>query len=150
MGTPPELLAPLLEYADRLLLGTGLDAAEALLITSRGLDPPAQPSGLAHALRSRWSSRGLPMSVALFDLGQRLRAATLGRPVASSAFAPVLPPTDPAAVTVIGAGEHALVRAADGLRATAAGGPVAVSALGELDIALRPSRAPGSSPTVRP
>jgi hypothetical protein len=54
MGTPPELPAPLLDYADRLLLGTGLDAAEALLIASGELDAPAQLSSLAHALRSGW------------------------------------------------------------------------------------------------
>ena len=51
---PPDLPAPLVEYADRLLLGTGLDAAEALLIASGRLDPPSQLSGLAHALRSGW------------------------------------------------------------------------------------------------
>ena len=53
-GTPPDLPAALVEYADRLLLGTGVQAAEALLIASGGLDPPAQLSGLAHALRSGW------------------------------------------------------------------------------------------------
>jgi hypothetical protein len=78
------------------------------------------------------------MSVALFDLGQRLRAATLGRPVARSVFAPVLPPTDPVAVTLIGTGEHALVRAADGVHVTAGSGPAALSALGELGVALGP------------
>ena len=78
------------------------------------------------------------MSVALFDLGQRLRAATLGRPVARSTFAPVLPASDPVAVTVIGTGEHALVRATDGAYVTAGSGPAALSALGELDIALGP------------
>ena len=50
----PDLPAPLVEYADRLLLGTGLDAAEALLIASGELDPPAQLSSLARALRSGW------------------------------------------------------------------------------------------------
>jgi hypothetical protein len=54
MGTRPELPAPLADYADRLLLGTGLDPAEALLIASGRLDPPPQLSGLAHALRSGW------------------------------------------------------------------------------------------------
>ena len=78
------------------------------------------------------------MSIALFDLGQRLRAATLGRPVARSAFAPVLSPTDPVAVTVIGTGEHALVRAADGVHVTAGSGLAALSALGELGVALGP------------
>ena len=54
------------------------------------------------------------MSVALFDLGQRLRAATLARPVARSTFAPVLPPIDPVAITLTGAGDGALLRATDG------------------------------------
>ena len=51
------------------------------------------------------------MSVALFDLGQRLRSATLARPVARSTFAPVLPPIDPVAITLTGAGDGAVVRA---------------------------------------
>jgi hypothetical protein len=80
------------------------------------------------------------MSVALFDLGQRLRAATLARPVARSTFAPVLPPTDPVAVTLIGAGEVMLLRAADGTRVTTATGPGALSALAELGVS------PGSEP----
>jgi len=54
LGTPDELPAPLVEYADRLLLGTGLDPAKALLIASGRLDPPSHLSGLAHALRSGW------------------------------------------------------------------------------------------------
>ena len=54
MGTPPELPAALADYADRLLLGTAVDAAEALLIAGGELDPPTQLSGLAHALRSGW------------------------------------------------------------------------------------------------
>ena len=54
------------------------------------------------------------MSVALFDLGQRLRSATLARPVARSTFAPVLPPIDPVAITLTGAGDGAVLRAADG------------------------------------
>ena len=78
------------------------------------------------------------MSVALFDLGQRLRAATLGRPVARCAFAPVLPPTDPIAVTLSGAGEGALVRATDGVRLTSASGPMALGALAELGLGLAP------------
>jgi hypothetical protein len=53
------------------------------------------------------------VSNALFDLGQRLRAATLARPAARSTFAPVLPPIDPVAVTLTGAGDGALLCAAD-------------------------------------
>jgi hypothetical protein len=51
-GTPPELPAALVDYADRLLLGTGLQASEALLIASGELDAPAPL--LARALRSGW------------------------------------------------------------------------------------------------
>ena len=49
-----ELPAPLADYADRLLLGTGLDAADAVLIASGQLDPPAELSGLANALQAGW------------------------------------------------------------------------------------------------
>jgi hypothetical protein len=76
------------------------------------------------------------VSVALFDLAQRLRAATLGRPVPRSAFAPVLPPTDPIAVTVTGAGDTALVQAADLATATAATGSDALEALVRLGASL--------------
>ena len=49
-----ELPAALADYADRLLLGTGLDAADAVLIASGQLHPPAELSGLANALRAGW------------------------------------------------------------------------------------------------
>ena len=62
------------------------------------------------------------MSVALFDLGQRLRSATLARSVARSTFAPVLPPIDPVAITFTGAGDSAVLRAADGARVSTATG----------------------------
>ena len=78
------------------------------------------------------------MSVALFDLGQRLQAATLGRPVARCSFAPVLPPVDAIAVTLSGSGEGALVRATDGVRLTSASGPTALRALAELGLGLAP------------
>ena len=76
------------------------------------------------------------MSVALFDLGQRLRAATLRQPVARSTFAPVLPPSGPVAVTVTGAGDGVLVRAAHGNRQTAAGGQDPLAALAELGVSI--------------
>ena len=76
------------------------------------------------------------MSVALFDLGQRFRAATLGRPVARAAFAPVLPPVAPVAVMLTGSGDHALVQATDGPRLQIASGPTALSALTDLDVSL--------------
>lgn len=78
------------------------------------------------------------MSIALFDLGQRLRAATLARPAASSTFAPVLPPIDPLAITLTGAGDGALLRAADSTRVTSATGSGALSALAELGISIGP------------
>ena len=70
------------------------------------------------------------MSVWLFDLGQRLRAATLGHPVARSAFAPILPPSSPVAVNLSGS----LVHAADGARSARAGGAGALAALAELGV----------------
>jgi hypothetical protein len=42
------------DYADRLLLGTGLTAADAVLIASGQLDPPAELSRLAGALQAGW------------------------------------------------------------------------------------------------
>jgi hypothetical protein len=76
------------------------------------------------------------VSIALFDLGQRLHAATLRRPVACCNFAPVLPPVEPVAATVAGAGEGALVRAADETHQTVASGPDALSALKDLGVGL--------------
>lgn len=78
------------------------------------------------------------MSAALFDLGQRLRAATLARPVARSTFAPVLPPIDPLAIILTGASDATLLRAADGTRVSTATGPGALSALAELGVSLGP------------
>jgi hypothetical protein len=80
------------------------------------------------------------VSVALFDLGQRLRAAVLCRPVARSAFAPVLPPENAVAVTIRGSGDHVLLRAADETHRaadeTVASGPGALSALGRLGVSI--------------
>jgi hypothetical protein len=78
------------------------------------------------------------VSVALFDLGQRLRAATLARPVARAAFAPVLPPIDPVAITVTGTGDGTLLRAADSTGASTATGSGAMSALADLGISIGP------------
>jgi hypothetical protein len=80
------------------------------------------------------------MSVALFDLGQRLRSATQGSPVARAAFAPVLPPVDPIAVMVTGSGDKILIHATDGPRLETASGPMALSALTDLDVT------PGADP----
>jgi hypothetical protein len=49
-----ELPAALADYADRLLLGTRLDATDAVLIASGQLDPPAELNGLANALQAGW------------------------------------------------------------------------------------------------
>jgi hypothetical protein len=49
-----ELPAALADYADRLLLGTGLEAADAVLIARKQLDLPAELSGLANALQAGW------------------------------------------------------------------------------------------------
>ena len=76
------------------------------------------------------------MSVALFDLGQRLRAATLARPVARSVFAPVLPPLEPVAIAVACSGDHIVVQTADALRTAVASGPEALSALADLGVSL--------------
>jgi hypothetical protein len=51
-----QLPRALAEYADRLLLGTGLDAADALLIASGDLEPPAELSALASALQAGWTA----------------------------------------------------------------------------------------------
>ncbi len=56
----PELPAALADYADRLLLGTGLEAADAVLIASGHLDPPAELRGLADALQAGWLAEGDP------------------------------------------------------------------------------------------
>ncbi len=53
--TPAPTLPPALaDYADRLLLGTGLDALDALRIASGQLEPLDELSGLARALRAGW------------------------------------------------------------------------------------------------
>ena len=52
--TGVELPAALADYADRLLLGTGLDSADAALIAGGQLEPAADLCGLANALRAGW------------------------------------------------------------------------------------------------
>jgi hypothetical protein len=76
------------------------------------------------------------MSVALFDLGQRLRAATLARLVPRSRFAPVLRPMDPVAVMVSGSGDRLLVHAADASRLTTASGQDGLLALAEVGVSV--------------
>jgi hypothetical protein len=48
------LPAALAEYADRLLLSTGLNASDALLIARGDVEPPAELRDLATALRAGW------------------------------------------------------------------------------------------------
>ena len=50
----PNLQAPLSEYAERLLMSTGLHAEDALRIASGQLDPPDELGGLAIALCAGW------------------------------------------------------------------------------------------------
>jgi hypothetical protein len=52
--TDGELSASLADYADRLLLGTGLDAADAVLIASGQLVPPLELRSLGSALQAGW------------------------------------------------------------------------------------------------
>jgi len=52
--TDGELSAPLADYADRLLLGTGLDAADAVLIASGQLVPPPELRALGSVLQAAW------------------------------------------------------------------------------------------------
>jgi len=55
-----QLPPALAEYADRLLLRTGLDAADALRIAAGKLDPPAELHWLVMALRTGWELSGDP------------------------------------------------------------------------------------------
>jgi hypothetical protein len=48
------LSGPLADYADRLLLGTDLDAADAVLIASGQLVPPDELRALGSALQAGW------------------------------------------------------------------------------------------------
>lgn len=48
--------ASLAEYADRLLLSTGLHVEEALLLASGQQDPPPGLEPLARALRTGWDT----------------------------------------------------------------------------------------------
>ncbi|MBV9329120.1 MAG: hypothetical protein JO352_35905 [Chloroflexi bacterium] len=50
----PEVPPPLAEYADRLLISTGLQAEDALSIATGRLDPPAEMEPLARAIRAGW------------------------------------------------------------------------------------------------
>ena len=56
----PDLPASLSEYADRLLMSTGLHAEDALRIASGQLDPPDELGGLAIALRAGWDLTEAP------------------------------------------------------------------------------------------
>jgi hypothetical protein len=47
--------APLVEYAERLLLGTGLDVEQAVRIARGEQEAPAELISLAEALRAGWN-----------------------------------------------------------------------------------------------
>jgi len=81
------------------------------------------------------------MSVALFDLGQRLRSASTAQPVARASFAPMLPPVEPVAVMLRGSGDGVLVSACgeDGVVHTGHGQD-ALSALAVVAVHLGSSR----------
>jgi hypothetical protein len=49
------LSGPLIEYAERLLLGTGLDVDQALRIARGEREAPAELTSLAEALRAGWN-----------------------------------------------------------------------------------------------
>jgi hypothetical protein len=51
----PALPRTLTEYAEQLLLGTGLGVADAVRVASGQADPPAELRGLAEALRAGWT-----------------------------------------------------------------------------------------------
>ena len=53
-GSISKVPASLAEYADRLLLSTGLHVEEALLIASGELEAPPELEPLARALRTGW------------------------------------------------------------------------------------------------
>jgi hypothetical protein len=50
--------AALVDYAERLLLGTGLDVEQALLIARGDQEAPPQLSALGEALRAGWKLSG--------------------------------------------------------------------------------------------
>ena len=54
-GQSAELPRALVEYAEQMLLGTGLTAADAVTIASGQADGPAELRALAEALRAGWS-----------------------------------------------------------------------------------------------
>lgn len=52
---PAELPRALAEYTEQLLLGTGLEVSDALLLASGEVDAPPELRGVADALRAGWS-----------------------------------------------------------------------------------------------
>jgi hypothetical protein len=54
--SPAELPRALAEYAEQLLLGTGLEVTDALLLARGEMDAPPELRGLAEALRAGWSA----------------------------------------------------------------------------------------------
>jgi hypothetical protein len=58
-GTEAEVPATLAEYVDRLLLGTSLGAADAVLIASGRREHSPELRGCADALRAGWTAEDL-------------------------------------------------------------------------------------------
>lgn len=56
--TLPDVPAALAEYADRLLLSTGLHAEDVLSIVGGQVEPSAELEPLARALRAGWNAQG--------------------------------------------------------------------------------------------
>ena len=52
---PGELPRALAEYTEQLLLGTGLEITDALLMASDEVDAPPELRGVADALRAGWT-----------------------------------------------------------------------------------------------
>lgn len=77
------------------------------------------------------------MSVEYFDLGQRLHAASTGRPTPRSCYAPCAVPVEPVAVTVSRAtGGELVVHAATAEATATARGDLALTALAQVDVSL--------------
>ena len=60
LGGSRELPVPLAEYAEQLLMGTGLDATEAVRVAAGELDVPPELSRIQQALRAGWQLEDLP------------------------------------------------------------------------------------------
>jgi hypothetical protein len=76
------------------------------------------------------------MSVEAFDLAQRLHAAATGAASTRCRYAPVLPPTDPVAITLTGSGTAALLRVTTASGTSTGHGHQALDALADVGVGL--------------